>query len=204
MTHNPYAIANYELSPLGRIVEQGAPGSAWQAGSGHSQKVAYDFNTGATSNPEEEVRQFKADGTSTGYYAVNTLSRTQMTDANGHITITFTDGAGRMLAKKQQLDNTIGGVMVNFLETYYIYNDLNQFAYILPPKAVAQLKSTGWSTPQAFFDTWCFQFTYDYRGRLTQKKSPGQAAMYIAYDILRSASTCPNSRPACHQPMAIY
>jgi RHS repeat-associated protein len=183
----PYALANYEASPLGRLLEQGAPGQTWQPGTGHSQKVAYSFNTGATASQGEEVRFFNADGTSSSFYAANTLMRTQVTDANGHLTITYTDGAGRTMAKKQQLDNTISGTMVNYLETYYVYNNLGQLVYVLPPKAVAQLKATSWAVNQTFFDTWCSQFVYDYRGRLIQKKTPGQAAIFTIYDNLNRA-----------------
>jgi RHS repeat-associated protein len=183
----PYALANYEASPLGRLLEQGAPGQSWQPGTGHSQKIAYSYNTGATASQGEEVRLFNADGTSSSFHAANTLIRTQVTDANGHLTITYTDGAGRTVAKKQQLDNTISGTLVNYLETYYVYNNLSQLVYVIPPKAVAQLKATSWAVNQTFFDTWCLQFVYDYRGRLIQKQTPGQAAIYTIYDNLNRA-----------------
>ena len=184
---NPYAIARFETSPIGRVLEQGGTGQAWQpvsSGTPHTKRIYYSYNNGATADPKEEVRLFNSDGTSSGYYAANTLMRTQATDANGNIEITYTDGRGRVMAKKKQLDETIGGTMVSWLESYYIYDDLDRLKYVLPPKATASLKSNSWSLSQTILNNLCFQFVYDYRGRTTQKKTPGQAVTYIVYDNL--------------------
>jgi RHS repeat-associated protein len=40
----PYAVKLLEKSPLNRILEQGAPGDAWQPGTGHTVKMSYETN----------------------------------------------------------------------------------------------------------------------------------------------------------------
>lgn len=181
---NPYAITKFENSPLERVIEQGAPGQAWQPGTGHTSKIAYSFNTGATANAAEEVRRFNTNGTSTDFFVANKLHRTETTDANGNKTIIFTDTQGRTIAKKTQLDEVIDGVTVNYLETYYIYDEMGREKYIISPKGVAALKANGWTLTAGILDQYVHQFVYDQRGRLVEKKVPGQDWMYNVYDKL--------------------
>jgi RHS repeat-associated protein len=171
----PFATGRYEASPLGRVLEQGSPGNNGQLGS-HTKQVAYSLNTGATGDDAEEVRKILADGTNAGYYSVGQLSKVTGTDENGNIVVTFTNGIGKTVALKQKRD------AATWLQTYYIYDDFNRLKYIMPPAGFAAWKTGGWS--QSLLDTYCHQFVYDNRDRLTQKKTPGQAWSYYAYDNL--------------------
>ncbi|MBT1699008.1 RHS repeat-associated core domain-containing protein [Fulvivirgaceae bacterium PWU4] len=180
----PYAVSEFEKSPMGRLLKQGGPGKLWQPETTHANRVAYSYNTGAVSDALEEVRKFNADGSSTGFYAANKLNRIQTTDADGLLKVVFTDSEGRTIARKDQLQETIDNVMVSWLETYYIYDDLGQVRYMIPPKGVAALKSAGWTLTQTLKDNHTHQFLYDARGRIVEKKVPGQAPMYYVYDQL--------------------
>ncbi len=180
----PYAITRYEDSPMARVAELGAPGQAWQPGSGHTATAVYGFNTGATASEAEEVRQFSTDGSSAGFYAANMLNRMQATGEDGGTEITFTDSRGRTLAKKKRLDQTIAGQTVNYLQTYYIYDDFDRIQYIFSPKGLAALKANGWLLTTTIKDSYVYQFSYDARGRLIGKKVPGQAWLYYVYDPL--------------------
>lgn len=179
----PYAVTVYEDSPAGRIVEQGKPGVAFQPGTTHTTRLVYAYNTGATSNALEEVRNFNTDGSSSGFVTANKLNRIQSTDADGKKLVIFQDGSGHTIVQKQQLDQTIDGVMVNWLETYYIYDDFGRVRYMISPKGVAALKSNGWAF-SAVKDNYVHQFVYDARGRIIEKKTPGQAWSYMVYDNL--------------------
>lgn len=174
----PYAVSKFEDSPLGRLIEQGNIGQDMQPGSGHTQQVQYSFNDAS------EVRMFNADGSSTQFYSVNTLSKVTGIDADGNRQIVFTDKGGRTILKKQQLDEMIGGTTVDYLETYYVYDDMGRVKYIISPKGVAALKSGSWSFTTNILDYYTYQFVYDKRGRVIEKKSPGQAWCYIGYDNL--------------------
>jgi RHS repeat-associated protein len=174
---SPYAVANYEASPLGRVTEQGGVGAAWQTGGGHSTKAVYSFNA------INEVRQFNSDGTNT-FYAKNILDRTQVTDENGNNTVTYSH-AGKTILRKQQINEVIDGVAVDYLETYYIYDDFGRVIDIIQPKGTAALKlNNSWNLSQTIKDQYVFEFVYDKRGRLTQKKVPGAGWTYIVYDQL--------------------
>ncbi len=176
----PYATSVYEKSPVGRILKQGNVGDGFQPNQGHDQRVQYFFNDA------NEVRKLNSDGSSTTYWAVNTLFKIKSIDAEGNHVITYTDASGQTVLQKQQLDETIGGVMVNYLETYYVYDDFGRIRYIISPKGVKELAANGW-TLSAFNnirDVYVYQFVYDYRGRVMEKKVPGQAWMYYIYDDL--------------------
>jgi RHS repeat-associated protein len=180
----PYAVSRYENSPLGRVIEQGNVGADWQPGTNHTARVNYSYNTGATNNIAEEVRLFNSDGTSTGFYGANTLDRLATTDEQGNTTIVFQNDRGQVIAKKQALDETINGVNVPYLETYYVYDDFGRVLYIISPKGVAALRAASWSLSAAIKDSYCYQFVYDARGRAVEKKVPGKAWTYYVYDNL--------------------
>ncbi|MFD1002921.1 DUF6443 domain-containing protein [Ohtaekwangia kribbensis] len=179
-----YALTKYEDSPLGRAVEQGSVGQAFQPGTNHTYTAIYSFNTGATANAAEEVRQLNADGSSTGFYAANILSRVESKDENGNKEITYSNAQGQTLAIKKQLDEVIDGVTVNWLETYYIYDDFGRVNCMISPKGTVALKASGWSFTQSIKDNYVHHFLYDKHGRLVQKKIPGQAWVYFVYDAL--------------------
>jgi RHS repeat-associated protein len=180
----PFAKMVYEDSPLGRVKEQGTPGAEFQPGGGHTQKITYSYNTGATADNLEEVRKFSADGSSSGFYAVNLLNRVEVTDADGNKEVTFIDERGLTVARKKQFDETIGGANVNWLQTYYVYDDFHRLRYIITPKGQVTLKGSGWSLTSSILNGYVYQYVYDYRGRIVQKKTPGQAWIYYAYDKL--------------------
>lgn len=180
----PYAVTKYEDSPLGRTVEQGSVGQAFQPGTNHTATAIYSFNTGATANAAEEVRQFNADGSSTGFYAANILNRVEQKDENGNKEITFINAQGQTLVVKKQLDEVIDNVTVNWLETYYIYDDFGRVKCMISPRGTVALKAGGWSFTQSIRDNYVHHFLYDKRGRLVQKKVPGQAWVYFVYDAL--------------------
>ncbi len=177
-----FAVSKYELSPLGRPLEQGSVGQAFQPGLGHTKRATYGYNIGSTNDEAEEVRKFNTDGSSSGYYGANVLSRTAVTDENGNINIIFKDGSGHTIARKQQLNGTINSVAVNYLQTYYVYDNLFRLKYIIPPAGLAALKSNSWTLSSTILDQHVYQFVYDNRGRITQKKTPGQDWVYFVYD----------------------
>jgi RHS repeat-associated protein len=180
---NPYAVAVFEGSPINRITEKGSNGQAWQPGTSHTLRVKYSYNTGATASEAEEVRLFKPDGSSAQFYAANKLERVESTNPNGNKEITYVNTEGLVLAKKTQLDETVDGVTVSYLETYYIYDESKRLKYIISPKGVSILKANGWSL-STILDQYVYQFVYDSRGRLIEKKNPGKAWLYYIYDKL--------------------
>ncbi len=174
---SPFAKTVYEKSPLGLVTEQGSVGQDWQPGGGHSTLTSY------AAIDANEVRLFKSDGTSSGFYNTNELMKVEVTDADGKKNQSITDKAGRTILTRVQLDEVVNSVTVPWLETYYIYNELGRLKYMISPKGVAALKVNGWSFV-TIKDQYVYEFVYDKYGRLIEKKVPGQAWMYYCYDRL--------------------
>lgn len=177
---NPYATTVFEKSPLARVMEQGGVGQQWQPGGGHSALVTY------LGNAANEVWLFNSIGGSAAYYGVNELAKFETTNPDQKKTQKFVDKAGRTILTRTQLDEKVNGgsVATPWLETYFIYNELGGVKYILPPNGVEALRSASWVISQAILDQYAHRFVYDERGRLIEKKVPGQAWMYFCYDRL--------------------
>lgn len=183
----PFTVALFESSPLSRVLESGSVGNAFQPGTTHTTRYNYSYNTGSTNSEAEEVRLFNNDGTSTGFYPANQLSRTMVTDADGNIQIVFTDARGRVMVRKRQLDEAVdnsNSTVVTYAQTYYVYDEFDRLKYMVSPKGVAALRANGWNFTANILKAYVYQFVYDKRGRLVEKKVPGQAWMYYGYDRL--------------------
>lgn len=67
----------------------------------------------------------------------------------------------------------IGGV----LHTYYVYNEYDQLAFVIPPLAAVAPSLT-----PSVLDNLCYQYRYDGRNRLVEKKLLGKGWEYMVYD----------------------
>lgn len=179
ITDNPVAYAQtvFEKSPLQRVLEQGSVGAQWQPGA-HSDK----FNYG--NNLADEVRLFNPDGSSTTFYTANELTRIEGVDADGKKTQSFIDKQGRVIMSRIQLDETVNGTLVPWMETYYIYSEAGPLKYIVSPKGTQALKEGSWAWTATIKNQYVQEFVYDSRGRLIEKKIPGQEWIYYCYDRL--------------------
>jgi hypothetical protein len=143
----PYAVRAYELSPSGRVIQQGAPGEAWQpktdANADHTVKTAYETNR------NNEVRYLpynEATGDITlnaaqQYYPHGVLYVTRTLDEQHNEQITYTDKAGRVMLKKVQYGADASGTKL-YAETYYIYDLVGNLMYVLPPEASRRLTTS--------------------------------------------------------------
>ncbi len=188
-TANFYSEKHLEASPLSRVLEQGAPGADWvvnkTSDSDHTIKFGYQTNT------TNEVRQYTVSlsyanntytpqlaGGST-YYDPNELYKTvtkdenwKTTDGLNHTTEEFKDKQGRVILKRTYNNSAPH-------DTYYVYDDYGNLTYVLPPKVVhdSSISSTELSEL-------CYQYKYDNRNRLVEKKIPGKGWEYIVYNKL--------------------
>ncbi len=175
----PFATLEFEDAPSGRVLKKGNIGADWQIGTNHEQKFSYSFNVSS-----DNVRKFSSDGSSTGHYTANELRKVETTDENGNKVITFTDALGRAVLKRVQLDDMQEGTMVDYLETYTIYDDFGRVKYTLSPKAVAAFAANSWTFSQSVIDEFGYEYKYDSLGRVIEKKVPGSAWVYYGYDDL--------------------
>lgn len=139
----PYADTNFEASPLNRVLEQGAPGSAWQPGTGHTITKLYHVNG------EDEVLRFNYDASSglvtlaatNEHYGPYTLFANKTRDEHQNEVIEFTDKGGRTICKKVEYQRT--GTAPNetrlYACTYYVYDDFGNLVVVLPPEYINKL-----------------------------------------------------------------
>ncbi len=206
-TLNPYSEKNLEHSPLSRVLEQGAPGADWildkTLDTDHTIKFEYSANT------TNEVRLFTVNlsyfnftytpsltGNGTVYYDQGELYKTVTKDENWsptqtylklHTTEEFKDKQGRVVLKRTYAHfdsngdgdtNDAGDKQIPH-DTYYVYDDYGNLSYVIPPKADT---SDGISSTE--LSELCYQYIYDDKNRLVEKKIPGKRWEYIIYDVL--------------------
>ena len=195
-TLNPFSEKEIEPSPLNRVMKQAAPGDAWKLTSGH--EIKFDYQT----NSANEVKLYKAVAawsdtkglfdialTETSYYAVGQLYKTitkdeNWTSGNNNTTQEFKNKEGQVVLKRT-FNNSIAH------DTYYIYDQFGNLTYVIPP-----LVNTTISITQTVLDNMCYQYRYDYRNRLVEKKLPGKQWEFIVYDKLdRVVATGPAYNP---------
>jgi len=190
---NPIAQTAFEASPLNRPVEQGAPGVPWQLGS-HTVKMVYTLNNdtlfSADSVKGRRVSLYRAainaDQTRTitanGYYAAGTLTVTVTKDENwtsgrAGTVEEYKDNQGHVVLKR--VYNYAGAVQM--LSTYYVYDDFGLLAFVLPPLSGADGDA---NISQTTLDNLCYQYRYDERNRMGQKKLPGKGWEFTVFNTI--------------------
>ena len=207
-----FAQTRFEASPLNRVLEQGAPGSAWQitdlttpannktiklqertnrqvsataaaAGDDNVRLFSYTFNT--------DPAEFGSVSTN-GFYPAGQLWVSATTDEHNHQTLEFKDKEGRVVLKKVQLSSqsvpaTYPFADHNYALTYYVYDELGQLRLVLQPEGSALLPASGSYTLSptvnaASFNQLCFVYHYDGRGRMIEKRVPGTGPVRMVYN----------------------
>jgi RHS repeat-associated protein len=205
---NPFSEKGFEASPLNRVLSQAAPGYDWRSGSGHEIKLDYQ------SNVVNEVKNFGvslsfANNTYTptltggvAFYAANELYKTITYDENtaaiptelNGSTVEFKNKQGQVVLKRTY--GTVGtGISNGKYDTYYVYDDYGNLTYVLPPKMEATTEADIVIIKNQLNDLG-YQYKYDQRNRLVEKKLPGKQWEFIVYDKLdREVATGPAASP---------
>ncbi|WP_378182238.1 DUF6443 domain-containing protein [Aquimarina sp. SS2-1] len=193
-TTNPYSETVVEPSPLNRPLKQAAPGLDWKAktlGDDHTIKLDRRTNVAA-----DDVVYFKVD-----FYAGNTVipmlqkvgdypenelfvnitkdENWVAADGKNHTTEEYTDKLGRVVLKRTFNSPEPSGGDGGAHDTYYVYDDFGNLTYVLPPKVNV---IDGVSTTE--LNELGYQYKYDSRNRLVEKKIPGKGWEYIIYNKL--------------------
>ncbi len=183
-TPNPFSQNEYESSPLNRVSKQAAPGEIWQLSSGHETRFEYNIND------ENDVVLFtvifegsttelpKLSGGTT-YYQAGELRKNIVKDENWNLGRDFTieeytDKEERLILKRS-FNNELAH------DTYYVYDDLGNLTFVIPPKINI---STTASVGNTQMSELCYQYRYDKKNRLIEKKVPGKSWEYFVYNKL--------------------
>jgi len=191
----PYSQKEIELSPLQRVLKRAAPGTSWTLGNGHEIKMEYK------TNGINEVKLYTASvafntssdlyetslvmNSQNSFYPPNQLYKTVTKDENwisgtNNTTEEFKDKAGKVILKRTY-DNSL------IFDTYYVYDQFGNLSFVIPPAV---------TNPTTQLDGLCYQYKYDHRNRLVEKKLPGKQWEFIVYDKLnRVVATGPSYSP---------
>ncbi|WP_312509294.1 DUF6443 domain-containing protein [Chryseobacterium culicis] len=170
-----YSEKVLENSPLDRVLEQKQVGNDWS-----TKPVKFEYDA----NGLNEVYQYvttqnvwdngatksKPQLSSATIYAPNQLYKNSVKDEDGNETIEFKNGKGQVLLVRKILSSA------EHIDTYYVYNEYDQLSFVIPPKAVHQ------AITDELLDNLCYQYRYDGKGRLVEKKLPGKGWEYMVYD----------------------
>jgi RHS repeat-associated protein len=178
-----YGQTLFDPFPGGRVIETTTSGNSW-AGSDRGIRARYE------TNGNNEVRIWQIDTaqqaipTSPGFYAKGQLHRQVIIDEQGDMNVEYQDKNGNTILKKTQLMSSDTASYTDWLCTYYVYDDLNNLRFVIPPKAVAYIAANGWnlSLDAGLPDRLCFRYDYDIRGRMIIKKIPAAGKVEIVYD----------------------
>ncbi|GEN70165.1 DUF6443 domain-containing protein [Chryseobacterium lathyri] len=164
-----YAEKILENSPLDRIQQQIQVGNDWTG-----KPINFDYDA----NIDSEVKRYIATSagatssaiTLSGTYGASQLYKNTITDEDGNKTIEFKNGQGQVLLVRKVVSSTENA------DTYYVYNEYNQLAFVIPPKASAT------ADLNTVLGSLCYMYRYDGRNRLVLKKLPGKGWEYMVYD----------------------
>ena len=152
--NTPYSKTLYDA--LDRPISVTTPGAAFAS---RPATIAY------SANAANEVICYGVSSnslTQNGYYPAGSLAKETTTDPDGKKTETFKDLLGNTVMQR------VGGSLC----TYYVYDNLNQLRFVLPPK---------YQTDKNLAAT-CYEYHYDKRGRIIYKKLPGAGSVEYWYD----------------------
>ncbi|WP_158826717.1 DUF6443 domain-containing protein [Mucilaginibacter lacusdianchii] len=194
----PFAETAFEPSPLNRIVEEGAPGDAWQltgksgaTNPGHTDKTIYATNDAGSISTgsgywaklysvslDATGKPSLIDGGSYGasqlYVTITKDENWKTSDGKAGTKESYTDKEGNLVLKRVYNTNT------DYISIYYVYSDLGNLTYVLSPKA----EPDNGGITQTTLDKLCFQYRHDGRNRIVEKKVPAKGREYIVYNKL--------------------
>jgi RHS repeat-associated protein len=194
-TSNPFSEKKFEASPLNRLLKQAAPGTAWTMDSGHEIKLDYQTNVSS-----DAVKLFKATtswNADSGLYDIVFSDEGTYGEKTLYKNVTYDENtAAGSNAGTEEFKNKEGQVVLKRTyegddkhDTYYVYDLYGNLTYVIPPKADGVVSDE-------VLNGLCYQYKYDYRNRLVEKKLPGKQWEFIVYDRLdRPVATGPAFSP---------
>ncbi|SDJ11956.1 DUF6443 domain-containing protein [Chryseobacterium jejuense] len=168
-----YSEKIVENSPLNRIQQQIQVGNDWS-----TKPIKFDYAANETGEVIKYTTTTTWENNATkstidhgGTYNMGQLYKNTVTDEDGNQTIEFKNGKGQLLLVRKILSTTENA------DTYYVYNEYGQLAWVIPP-LLSKKQTWGWDDQQAL----AYEYRYDGSNRLVEKKLPGKGWELMVYD----------------------
>jgi RHS repeat-associated protein len=202
---SPVTETFFEASPLNRPLQVYGPGNEWRVNQKFLQ-FQHITNTHIIGNSltAEKIVAWELDGmglpariqqvvgtndeyiASNGYYATGQLFINVTQDEDGNERREYFDKAGKLVLQKMQV-KTITSLNsdTDWALTYYVYDVFGHVRFVMQPNLSATvLQSDDYVPSQADLNNLAFQYKYDDRQRMIEKKVPGAEPVYLVYDNL--------------------
>lgn len=204
----PFSKTVYDNSPQNKVIQQGEVGASWQP-----DVKAFRFEEAFNNNVDfsdvtqtRKVRKFTVNSQDTSVVAVPTASGYYddgelkvYVSKNNHWTVSdgrlntvesYVDKRGHTIVERVFTKNDQNQLVI--LSTYYVYSDLGELYFVLPPVLNPDVAILNESS----INKYGYRNTYDKKRRLVQKKIPGIDAIYYLYNSKNQlvASQTPNQR----------
>jgi RHS repeat-associated protein len=176
-----YGQSVFDNSPLNRVLSEYPQGNSW-VGSGRGKSDQYMVNT--TSDSVQIWNIAVTPGSlpvDSGSYRHGQLFKTITVDERGNQVVEFKDKLGKVILRRAQVSSTPMAGHPGWLNTYYVYDNLENLRYVIQPDAVALIDGS-WTISQSLANELCFRYEYDRRNRMALKKVPGAGINYMVYD----------------------
>jgi RHS repeat-associated protein len=168
----PYNEAIIEPSPLNRVLGNKGPGAAWE---NKPTTIAYDANTAT-----DAVAYYSVNASNNlvrgNNYTAGSLYKTVSKDEDNKGVTEFKDKLGQVVMKRNDSD----------VDTYFVYNDLGQLSYVIPPLLADDFKilteNTVITDDNVNLKKYGYLYKYDERGNCIYKRLPGCTPIYMIYD----------------------
>ncbi|WP_342333093.1 DUF6443 domain-containing protein [Pedobacter sp. FW305-3-2-15-E-R2A2] len=209
----PFSQTIFESSPLNRVLERGAPGNSWQPATVRTtglnatgKTVLSEFSSNTDQNGIRRVKLYRADIAAVGSYERNLVDGGWYSPNQLYVNITkdedWVPADGRSGTREVYTDKEGKIVLRRFfngseiLSTYYVYDDLGNLSFVIP--SIAEPDNGGISP--AKLNDYCYQYYYDGRKRLIEKKIPGKAWEYLVYNNLDQVVMTQDGRQRAKSP----
>jgi RHS repeat-associated protein len=182
-----YSKTNFEASPLNRVLEVYAAGNSWAGSEANtdSSKRRNIITHYLMNDAKDSVRIWNIVGSaisSTTMYPSGQLTATVTIDEHKNKVVEYKDKDGKTVLKKVQLASNPTTGHSGWLNTYYVYDDLNNLRLVIQPKGVELLMAGNWTLNSTILNEFCFRYEYDERNRMVVKKVPGAGEVWMVYD----------------------
>ena len=169
--NHAYSVTTYDALDRPTFIQ--SPGNAWHNA---SKGISKEY----MSNAANSVKRYQASLTNNniilnGIHAVNTLYAEKTTDEDDRAVTVFSDKLGRKILERRGTDN----------DTYYVYDDLGQLRFVMPPEVADYYESNSsqsFSAQSNVMLQYGFEYRYDSRHNCIYKRLPGCDPVYYIYD----------------------
>ena len=174
----PYMYDEYESSPLNRVLRSHKPGAEYQTDE-HTLRNSY-FSNDSTTVLRLDIDAATNELRVNGYYASAELSGVRTTDEDGAVTINYTDKEDHLIYSDKRIRR---GSSTEQTITRYVYDDCGRLGWVVTPEGSENLEANASYAPNgAFARAYCYVYTYDDRGRMSEKQFPGREPEFMVYD----------------------